>query len=303
MEQIRILKKREYEDTELERQKIGIRRDLIQIADTITFELKKNLKKLYVMLFVYFSLFMLSFAMNEFLWDLMGEFAPTNSATLMSNYIGGFFTMALLISCATFAGPIIAEDFYRQTGNLLFPKITKSKLLIGRLVSNYILNAICIVFFYTLVSIVAFIKYGEVSTTIFNSIGWALLYTMVLISFVTFLSSFMKNASFTIITSIFFVLIIMEMIPFILAYSGVLKNNETPMFFLFNYFGLIIGQSLAMPIERYGPLPQGGFGGGEEIKTWLTPNELGALLGMIIYILFFLSFAYIIYRSRQSKGE
>ncbi|MBY9006556.1 MAG: hypothetical protein KGD63_07335 [Candidatus Lokiarchaeota archaeon] len=299
------LKQEEYRIQKLEitRQKVGLRRDFMQISNTVTFELKKNSKKLYVMLFLYFSIFFLSFLMNEFLLDLMGEVAPTGSATLMKNYIIGFFPMALLISTAAFGGSIIAEDFSRQTGNLLFPKISKTRLLIGRLISNYILNSLCITFFYILVSITALIKYGEVNTAIFYSIGWALLYTLVLLSFVTFLSSFMKNTSFTIITSIFMLLIVMEMIPFILNYSGVTKNNETPMFFVFSYFGYIIGESLEMPIARYTTDLQGPPGAQFEISTWLTPNEFGAALGMIIYITIFLIFSYILYQRRQSKGE
>ncbi|MFX1322100.1 MAG: ABC transporter permease [Promethearchaeota archaeon] len=291
------------QELEIDRQKAGLRRDLIQIGDTVKFELKKNVKKLYLMLFVYFGIFFLSFLLNEFLSDLMGEVAPNNSATLMKNYIGGWFSMSLLISTAAFGGSIIAEDFYRQTGNLLFPKTSKTRLLIGRLISNYILNGVCITFFYTLVSITAFIKYGEVSITIFYSIGWSLLYAFVLLSFITFLSSFMKSTSFTIITSIFLLLIVMEMIPFILNYSGVTKNNEIPMFFLFNYFGYIISESLEMPTERYITSMEGPPGAEMEYSYWLTPNEFTAAIGMIIYIIIFLSLSYIIYRRRQSKGE
>ncbi|MFX1317418.1 MAG: ABC transporter permease [Promethearchaeota archaeon] len=291
------------QELEVDRQKAGLRRDLMQIGDTIKFELKKNVKKLYLMLVVYFGIFFLSFLLNEFLLDLMGEIAPTNSATLMKNYIGGWFSMSLLISTATFGGSIIAEDFYRQTGNLLFPKTSKARLLIGRLISNYILNGICIAFFYSLVSMTAFIKYGEVSITIFNSIGWSLLYAFVLLSFMTLLSSIMKNTSFTIITSIFLLLIVMEMIPFILNYSGVTENNEIPMFFLFNYFGYIISESLEMPTQRYITAMEGPPGAEMEYSYWVTPNEVTAVVGMIIYIIIFLSLSYIIYRRRQSKGE
>ena len=288
---------------EIIRQRVGLRRNFMQLGNTIKFELRKNLKKLYIMLFVYLGIFFLSFLLNEFLLDLMGEIAPTDSATLMKNYIGGWFSMALLISTAAFGGSIIAEDFYRQTGNLLFPKISKARLLLGRLISNYMLNAICIAFFYSLVSITTFLKYGELSTTIFYSIGWALLYALVLLSFITFLSSFMKNTSFTIITSIFTVFIVMEMIPFILNYSGVTENNEIPMYFLFNYLGYIVSESLAMPTQRYITEMQGPPGVQMEYSYWITPSELGAAIGMIIYIVTFLSLSYLLYRRRQSKGE
>ncbi|MBY9006554.1 MAG: ABC transporter permease [Candidatus Lokiarchaeota archaeon] len=290
-------------ELEISRQKVGLRRDFMQISNTITFDLKRNINKLYVMLFVYLGIFLLSLLMNELLSGLMGLLAPTDSATLMVNYVGEFFTMALIISTATFGGSIIAEDFYRQTGNLLFPKISKTRLLIGRLISRYALNALCIIFFYTLVYILAFIKYGEVSTTIIYSFGWALLYSFVLLTFVTFLSSFMKNTSFTIITSILMLLLVMGMIPMILSFSGVTENNEIPMFFIFSYFGTIISGSLNMPDNRFVTQLLGPPGHEFEVSSWITPSEFGAALGMIIYIVIFLILTYILYQRRQSKGE
>jgi len=230
----------------------------------------------------------------------MGEFAPTDSISLMQNYIGQFFILALIISAAMFGGSIIAEDFYRQTGNLLFPKISKTRLLVGRLISRYILNALCILFFYILVASTSFIKYQEVDLKIFYSIGWALLYSFVLLCFVSFLSSFMKNTSFTIITSILFLLIVMQMVPVILSYSGVVENNEIPMFFIFSYFGNIISECLNMPAIRYETITHPPA---LEYSQWSTPSELGAALGMIIYIIIFLTLAYILYQRRQSKSE
>ena len=292
-----------YKDLEIERQKIGIKRDFIQIKDTITFELKRNFQKLLVMLFVYLGIFLLYFLLNTFQLELMGEATPTESTSFMSNYVAEFFTLALIISVATFGGSIIAEDFYRQTGNLLFPKISKTRLLIGRLIARYILNTLCILFFYSLVCLITFIKFGEVSYKIFYSISWALLYSFVVLSFITFLSSFMKNTSFTIITSILILLIVFAMIPVILSLAGVLKNNEIPMFFIFSYFGNIISASLAMPTERFITELQGPPGYGFEISYWITPSELGAAIGMIIYFTIFLVLTYIIYSRRQCKGE
>ncbi|MBN1214984.1 MAG: ABC transporter permease subunit [Candidatus Lokiarchaeota archaeon] len=288
------------EQINIERQKVGLRRDIMQINNTISFELKRNFRRFIVLLIVYAGIFFLSLLMNELLYDLMGEFAPTDSISLMQNYIGQFFILALIISAAMFGGSIIAEDFYRQTGNLLFPKISKTRLLVGRLISRYILNALCILFFYVLVATTSFIKYQEVDLKIFYSIGWALLYSFVLLCFVSFLSSFMKNTSFTIITSILFLLIVMQMVPVILSYSGVVENNEIPMFFIFSYFGNIISECLNMPAVRYETITHPPA---LEYSQWSTPSEFGAALGMIIYIIIFLTLAYILYQRRQSKSE
>ena len=290
------------EDLEIERQKVGLRRDVIQINHTITFEIKRNFKKLLVMLFIYLGIFLLSYLLNELLLEFMGGALPTNSATFIGNYVGEFFGLALIISTAAFGGSIIAEDFYKQTGNLLFPKISKTRLLIGRLIARFLLNALCVLFFYGLVGILTLAKYGEVTITIFNSIGWALLYSFVLLSFVSFLSSFMKSTSFTIITSILVLMIVMQMVPMILIYSeAITENNEIPMFFVFSYFGQIISASLDMPTERFITelIPPGH---GIEVSSWATPSVFGAILGMIIYIAIFLVLTYFLYQRRQSKG-
>ena len=251
------------------------------------------------MLFVYLGIFLLSFLLNDFLLELMGEIIPVDSASFMGNYLGEFFGLALLISTAAFGGSIIAEDFYRQTGNLLFPKISKSHLLIGRLIARFLLNALCVVFYYSLVYIIAFAKYGEVSIKIFNSILWALIYSFVLLAFVTFMSSLMKNTSFTIITSILILLIVMGMVRAILSYSGAItENNEIPMFFVLSYFGNIITASLNMPTERFVTRLDGPPGDKFEFSSWVTPSEFGAFLGMVIYITIFLVFTYILYQRR-----
>ena len=265
--------------------------------------MKRNLKKLYVMLFVYFGIFFLSFLTSEFLTDLMGELAATNSTSLMMDYLGDFFGMALIISTAAFGGSIIAEDYARQTGNLLFPKISKIILLSGRLIARFLLNAICIVFFYILVGATAFFKYGEINITIFQSFGWALLYSFVVLSFVTFLSSFMKNTSMTIITSILILFMVFAMLPFILSYSGATDNNETPLFFIFSYFGYIVSASIAMPTERFITELVGPPGHGMEVSSWATPSVFGAIIGMLTYIAIFFTLTYILYKRRQSKGE
>ena len=289
------------EDFEIKRQKLSIRRDLIQIKDTITFELNRNLKKFYIMLVVYFCIFILSFLIYQTMENL-GIPIPTNSAEYLREYLGNFFGLLLAICGSAFGGSIIAEDYARQTGNLLFPKINKARLLSGRLIARFFLMAICLLFFYVLIGIVTFVKYQDLPFTILNSYGWGLFFTFTLLSFVTLISSFMKNTSMTIIFSILFSLIIFEMIPMILSVAGVLNNNELPMFFMLNYYGAIVSWSVAMPVSRYLVKVQGPPGSQFETPSWLTPNEIGAAIGMIIYIIFMLSLAYIIYYRRQCKS-
>ena len=85
-----------------------------------------------------------------------------------------------------------------------------------------------------------------------------------------------------------------------LNYSGATDNNEIPMFFIFSYFGNIISECLNMPTIRYETVTHPPA---LEYSTWVTPSELGAAVGMITYIIIFLTLAYILYQRRQSKSE
>ena len=183
-----------------EKQTIGIKRYITQITDTINFEFKRTWKTFLIMLIVYLSIFLLNLLIYE-LEVAAGVELPEEPIDYIEGYFG-FFGILIIISTATFGGGIIAEDFQKQTGNLLFPKISKSRLLIGRIISRYALNSILIVFYYIIIGITTNYKYGELPDTYINSMNWALLYTFMVFTFVIFMSSINKSKSAAIIISI-----------------------------------------------------------------------------------------------------
>ncbi len=288
----------------IEKQKSGLRRNFIQIEKTIKFELKKGFRNFIFILLVFVGIFTIYFIIQELL--LSQEVALADDPIdFISQYLG-MFGFIVILSAAGFAGSIIAEDFHKQTGNLLFPKISKSNLLIGRIISRYSLNAICVGFYYTLVGIVTFIKYEEIPLAFWGSMVWALLYTFMIFTFVTCLSSILKSTAITIIVSVLFMLIIFNMIPMIFVFAGL----EIEPLFIITYYEGIISASMAMPDPRYAEIimPMGGPGqngmGGNSVTffQWITPSETTALIGMLVFISIFLSSAYFLYRRRQSKS-
>ena len=284
-------------DENVDREKAG---NISQIGNTITFEFKKNLKSFIIMLIIFTSVFSLLLLISE-LQLAQNVALPTNPVEYVDDYLTQFFGFLIIISASLFGGSIIVEDFKKQTGNLLFPKISKTRLLIGRLTSRYILNAICVSFYYILISIFTLTKYGEIPITLWASLGWALLYTFVILTFVTFMSSIMRSTSATIIVSILFLLIVFNIITMILRFAGL---TIEPLFLLTYYEGIISG-SLSMPNPRYTEITMPAPGTGEFVTftQWLTPTEPGALIGLLIYTSIFLISAYFIYQRRQSKSE
>jgi len=288
----------ELEEIIMEKQEIGIKRYLTQITDTINFEFKRTGKTFIIMLIVYFAIFSLNLLIYE-LQEAAGVELPEETINYIEGYFG-FFGLLIIISTATFGGSIIAEDFQKQTGNLLFPKISKSRLLIGRVISRYALNAILIIFYYILVAIITNYKYGELPDTLIDSMGWALFYTFMLFTFVIFMSSINKSKSAAIIVSILLFLIGFNIIEMVLM---VTRTGIEPLF-IPTYYENIIEASLDMPDPRFEKVGFGPHGESDvEFKRWITPSTSGAFIGMSLFSVLLLIAAFFFYKRRQSKNE
>jgi len=288
---------------EIENKKFGLKRDISQIINTINFESRRFFKNFILIILIFLGIFIISLIVQE-LQYAQDVPLPNDPIEYINSYLGMFGFMVIL-SAAGFAGSIIAEDFHRQTGNLIFPKISKFKLLIGRLISRYSFNAICVSFYYILIGSITFIKYEEIPIELWGSMGWAFLYTFMIFTFITFMSSIMKSTAISIIVSVLFLLIVFNMISSILLFTGV---RIEPLYILTYYEG-IIRYSMAMPKPRYTEIniPTGPSGDNGEMQTttflqWITPSEIVAFIGMLIYSILFITLAYFLYRRRQSKN-
>jgi len=282
----------------IEKEMIGIKRYVTQITDTINFEFKRTWKTFIIMLFVYFALFSLFLLIYE-LQEAAGVELPDDPIDYIGGYFG-FFGILIIVSTATFGGSIIAEDFQKQTGNLLFPKINKTRLLIGRVISRYALNAILIIFYFILVASITNYKYEELPDTFIDSMGWALFYTFMLFSFVIFMSSINKSKSAAIIVSILLFLIGFNIITMVLMMT---RTGIEPVF-IPTYYENIIEASLDMPDPRFEKVGFGPHGRSDvEFKRWVTPSTSGAFIGMSLFSVLLLIGAYFFYKRRQSKNE
>lgn len=281
---------------EISKTRTGIKRGAIQVKSTIIFELRRNLKNLIIMLLVATVIYVLTLAIN-----LIQEYRTGESPEDLVDYIKSFLFMIdflILIIAATFGGSIIAEDYHSQTGNLVFPKITKARLLTGRFIARYLYSALSVIFFYLLVIITTLIKYGTVSELVWVSMVWALAYTFLVLSFVVLFSSFMKNTAATLITSILLILIVFNLASSILMFTGV----EIEPLFILTYYASIITQCFAIPTTRYAEITMGRLGeGAPTYMSWITPSIEGAIIGMLIYSAILLIAAYFFFRRRQQK--
>jgi ABC-type transport system involved in multi-copper enzyme maturation permease subunit len=282
-----------------EKEKMGIERQITQIYDTILFEFKRYWKIFLLLFVVYTAVFILYYALNEIEYA-QGVEIPEEPIDYITSYLG-MFSFLIIISTATLEGSIIAEDFNKQTGNLLFPKIDKSRLLIGRTIARYALNVILVVFYYIFIAVVTNSIYGEVPEVLLDSLKWALLYLFMITAFVIFMSSINKSASAAMIISILFLLIVFNLIETLLMVTGI----EVEPLFLPTYYYNIIKASLDMPDDRYVEIlmPSAQEEDFVKFKQWITPSMTDSLYGMLSFAGIFLIGAYIIYKRRQSKNE
>ncbi len=268
-----------------------------QVIKTVNFEAQRNLKKM-IMMIVLSSLF---FVLSVYLQTLRNS-DPEKAIDYISSYLG-MIDFLILIIALTLGSSMIVEDFEKQTGNLLFPKIEKSRLLIGRYITRWTYGVIAIFIFYTEIAIITYSKYDTLPSTIWNSFGWAILYYHLILSLVVFVSSILNRVATTSVMTLFLVLMVFQIVGSILVFSEV----KTEPLFLPTYYANIISASLEMPTERFRDISAAMMGirgpGLDErvFRQWVTPSETGGFWGIVIYSVILLGSAYFIYRRKQSK--
>lgn len=269
-----------------------------QLRYTTSFEIGRNLRKFIGLLAVYICFFALNVLISE-LQLAQGSELPATSSEYATGFLGNLFSLVLVVGAVSFGGSIIAEDYEKQTANLLFPKVTKTRLLTARFITRALLYAILIVVYYVCVSVACLIQYSEIPEMMWTSMGWAILYSIQLFAFATFMSSFGKRTSTAIITALLILLIAFNMIETILMATG----SEIEPLFSLTYFGNIISNIFDMPAERMAEiLIRPGLGEESPVfTTWITPSVTGALIGLSVYIVLFLMLSVFIYQRRQTK--
>jgi ABC-type transport system involved in multi-copper enzyme maturation permease subunit len=257
-----------------------------QIFDTIQFDMRRNAKKTLNVLIVFVIFFVLN-NLLQYIQESRGISSIDNAIDLASQFLGMLFLFVIYICGTTYGGELIAIDFEKQTGNLLFPKISKGRLMVGRIISRMILCSFCIAIYYILVSVICYVEYQEIPSELFASYGWALLFMFSILSIVTFFSSFMKTSTSAIVISLLLLLVVFNLVSQILQMTG---SRLEPLFIL-TYYGNIIANSLNMPIDRFMERVFHTPMGDVTIYSWSTPSYETAFIGMITFSLLFLIIA------------
>ncbi|MFX0106006.1 MAG: ABC transporter permease [Candidatus Hodarchaeota archaeon] len=266
---------------------------------TIVFEIKKQRKKFY-----FFSIVavLIAILVGYILQLIPGYLLSNTQAEFFNNGLQFISFLTLFAACLFFSG-IICSEFNKKTGFIVFPKINKYKLILGKYLGNLVLVVAIITIFYFVLGLLGFFYYGgPINIRIFYSYGIAILYIIALSSFVTFFSSFMKSVNLTIISTLLILLIGFNIADQIVTL--VYAENFEPLYSL-AYLGNLITGILENPFPdpRYGELSlPGGFGGPMSEFTfgqWITPSvEMGITL-LLVFIVAFFILAALLFKRRE----
>lgn len=272
---------------------------IVPIIDTVIFEMKKQKKKFYFFLGVAILIAIL----QGYLLQLFPENLLSDTQTEFYSSGLGFISLLTLFAACLFFSGIICSEFNKRTGFIVFPKINKYKLIIGKYLGNLILVVFIITVYYFILGLLGLYYYGGlINIRFFYSYGFAVLYVIALSSFVTLFSSFMKSETITIITSLLILLIGLNFADQIITL--VFRDAFEPLYSL-SYLGNIISSILEFPFPdpRYSEFSfsgMGPFGGGSFVYgTWLTPSIEMAIILLLAYIIICFILAALLFKRRQ----
>jgi ABC-2 type transport system permease protein len=271
------------------------------IYHTIIFEMKKQKKKLY-----FFTVITILIAvLTGYILQLFPEFLlPQTQAEFFSSGLTFISFITLFAACLFFSG-IICSEFNKRTGFIVFPKINKYKLIIGKYLGNLILVVFIVAVFYFILGLFGFLYYGgPINIRIFYSFGFAVLYVIALSSFVTLFSSFMKNVNITIIITLIILLMGFNMADQII--NLIFADAFEPLYSL-AYLGNLITSVLLNPFPNprytefsFGGMGPPGMGGGDfSFGTWATPSIFMGTTLLLVYIVACFLLAALLFKRRQ----
>ena len=266
------------------------------VLHTFVFELKKQWKK-FIGFFIISVLIVVlqSFILYAFFSD---NLLPTSHFSYLSNGLTFLTSFIIMIASCLFFSGIICSEYSDKTGYIVFPKINKYKLIIGKYLGNLFLETCVIAIYYFLVGYLSFFFYDQFSGTLliryFISFGFALLYMIAMSSFVTFFSSFLRSVNITIIVTFMILFMGFQLADMFLM---MLAPEIEPLYSL-NHMAKLITSILLVefPDPNFSEMS---FGGNFTFKTWLTPTIGMGLLILSLYIIIGFFLAAYLFKRRQ----
>ncbi|MBN2152201.1 MAG: ABC transporter permease [Candidatus Lokiarchaeota archaeon] len=304
-------------------QDLGRMRKSNQVLDTIHFEIQRSKVKFIMLCALAAGLFVIVAVVFGFL-PTFGITRPADpldflvSGLSLGESMGGeelglpgglgitffsglgfsFVGTIIYLCAAVLGGPSIAGEWDKKTGHMLFPKVDRLKLLVGRLAGHYILCAVVVSLFYVLVAVYTGIAYGRVPVELLASYGIAQLFAFAILCLVYLVSALMPNSTGAIIFTIIFFVEGLLILTQVASMFSTWEPLWSP-----SYIANLIPYVMKMPDPRSAsvtiPNPTSPTSPDLTVTTWFTPTLPGGILILAAFAAGSLCLAYFLFRRRQ----
>jgi len=239
---------------------------------------------------------------------LFSSFYPYhfNKGEFYRDEITYFKFFILFVSCFFFSD-IVCSEFTLKTGYIMFPKINRYKLIVGKYIANLSIIIFLLILHYLTLNISVMIIYESVILEWVISLGIAIMYAITLSAFILLFSTIIPKVNLTII-----LIILIYFIGFtILEQVFTAVNQELEPIFSLNYIGNLINHVVPGGLPNYqlyrGQLPWGQrwnwvYYAGDTlppVKLWLTPTIEVAILIMSFYIALFFLLTFLVLKRKE----
>ena len=162
----------------------------------------------------------------------------------------GVSSYLMLFGATLFSSVALVSEFEDRTALMLFTKpIRKGSIFMGKAMAAFLLNAVFVIIYYIVASIVMAIKTGDFSSNVFVSMGYCMCYVFSLTGVALLFSSFMKKGSSASILTFVFLLMVPSIVSVILILA--LNTEDTSsIWYMFNVASGAITTSIYTAVEN-----------------------------------------------------
>ena len=182
----------------------------------------------------------------------------------------------LLISCFFFSD-IVSSEFDKKTGYIMFPKINRYNLTVGKYIANLSIIILMVIIHYLTLNISVMVIYDTVIIESYISLAMAIIYTITLSAFILLFSTIIPKVN---LTTIIVILIFFVGFPVLEQVYTVINQEIEPILSL-NYIGNLIIYVIPVLYEEGERWVWVYYAGDllPPVKRWVRPTiEVGILI-------------------------
>ena len=208
-----------------------------------------------------------------------------------------YFRFFLIFVSCFFFSDIVCSEFSKKTGYIMFPKINKYKLFVGKFVANLNIIILLVLLYFLTMNFSTHVIYHTIIPESYLSLGIAIFYSITLNTLIVFLSSIMPKVNFA---TVIVILIYLIGFPLLEQVLTVINQEIEPIFSLF-YVGNLINHSIpgGLPIDQRWNWVYYAGDLLPPVKLWLTPTIDVGILIMSFYTTMFSLFMFLAIKRKE----